>query len=128
MNLRNVDMGGKGSDARRDVTLVYETVDADGRSCDAGELSDSTRFNLMMVDDDGDMLMNSGKTIQCKGPSRTRKNLKRSIWFQSPVNCAGSDEPEGRFSRGDITATMMGSPGTEEVVGTISLRCQNSPR
>jgi hypothetical protein len=59
-----------------------------------------------MVDDTGNVLINSSKTVVCEGGGATT-NVKRAVFFQSPKNCENSVVP-GDSSTGSITSTGTG--------------------
>ena len=119
INLNKVGTGGKNSDRIMKMLIKTRTVDAPGQRCDVGEDSGPVQINLRMVDDDGDELVNSAKTIVCNhGP----QGSTRDVLVQSPVNCAGSVVPDG-YSSGVITATGTGSPGTPDYVEELTINC-----
>jgi hypothetical protein len=94
-------------------------VDAPGAKCDVGEDSGAVAIGLKMVDDDGDVLVDSSKIIVCdRGPQGTTQN----VLVQSPINCKDSAVPDG-FSSSVITATGTGSPGTPEYVEALTINC-----
>jgi hypothetical protein len=72
-----------------------------------------------MVDDDGDVLVDSSKTVVCEGGGATT-NLKRNVFFQGPLNCENGAVPGGS-STGTITTT--GSTGTSVYVESTSIKC-----
>jgi len=114
LNLNKVGTGGKQSSRTRRMIMHLRTVDAPGASCDAGETSGPVAINLKMVDDDGDILIDSAKTVVCDGgPSR----MVRTVFIQGPLNCKDSAVPDG-ISRGFITATgsAFGSPDYVELL------------
>ncbi len=107
------------------MKLIIHAVDAPGATCDDGELSEPTSVSLRMVDDDGDVLEDTSKTIVCAGGGKTT-NLKTDVFFQSPLNCAGSEVPPSGnpgSSNGVITTTASGSPGTAIVVESTGIKC-----
>jgi hypothetical protein len=114
-----VALGGKGASETRKMVMIIQAVDAPGVTCDPGDFSEPTSINLTMVDDDGDVLINSSKTIMCGG---TTVNLKRNVFFQGPLNCESSAVPSGS-STGTITSTGTGSAGTTPYVETNSIKC-----
>jgi hypothetical protein len=119
--LQNVRTGGKGADRTRNMVVIVHAVDAPGATCDAGEFSEPTSINLTMVDDDGDVLINSSKTVVCEGGGATT-NVKRAVFFQSPKNCENSVVP-GDSSTGLITSTGTGSAGTSVYVENTKIKC-----
>jgi hypothetical protein len=72
-----------------------------------------------MVDDDGDVLIDSAKTVVCSGGSQ---KSTREVYFQSPLNCEGSAVPDPPFSSGVITATGS-APGTADHVEDLTIKC-----
>jgi hypothetical protein len=121
--LKNVAEGGKGSDTVRKMTVHLTTVDAPGRTCDDGESSGPVPVNLRMVDDDGDVLIDSAKIAECNGGS---KKVTREVLIQGPLNCEGSAVPSGSpsgSSTGVIKATGS-APGTADYVEDLTIRCR----
>jgi hypothetical protein len=119
-----VASGGKGSTLSRNMVVIVHAVDAPGATCDPGEFSDPTSVNLKMVDDDGDVLVDSSKTIVCEGGGVTT-NLKRTVFFQGPDNCENGAVPPPKpdFSLGTITSTGTGSAGTSVYVENTKIKC-----
>jgi hypothetical protein len=106
------------------MVIVLHAVDAPGRTCDPGEESPPTWVNLRMVDDDGDVLIDSAKNgITCVGGAPD-VNLKRSVLFQAK-NCEDSRIPDpGEITSGDITATASVA-GLPDYVETLTAKCSN---
>jgi hypothetical protein len=73
-----------------------------------------------MVDDDGDIMIDSSKTVVCNGG---QQKSTREVFFQSPIHCEDSDVPDPPSSTGVITATASGSPGTDDHVEDLTIRC-----
>jgi hypothetical protein len=119
--LNKVATGGKGSEKTRKMTIHLATVDAPGRTCDDGESSGPVEINLKMVDDTGDVLIDSAKVAVCNGDP---KKMERNVPFQSPLNCAGSATPSGPsgFTTGIITATAS-APGTGDYTEDHKINC-----
>ena len=117
--LNKVSTGGKGSSTTRKMTIHLATVDAPGATCDEGETSGPVPINLLMVDDTGDILVNSAKTAVCNGGP---KKMDRNVFFQGPLNCENSAVPDGVFSTGVVTATVS-APGIADYVADLTIRC-----
>jgi len=98
VNLKNVATGGAFSSKTKKVVLIIHAVDAPGATCDPGEVSDPTRINLKMVDDDGHILIDSAKIIAAVPP------------------------PKPEFSLGRITSTGSAS-GTTDYVESTRIKC-----
>jgi hypothetical protein len=118
--MKNVAEGGKGSDAVRKITVQVRAVDAPGATCDLGETSGPVPVNLRMVDDTGDVLVDSAKIMVCE--SGVSSKMTREVFFQSPLNCKDSVVPAGVNSTGVITATGS-TPGTADFVVDHNGRC-----
>ena len=118
--LTGVANGAKGFSGNRRMRVILRGADAPGATCDLGEASAPTSVNLKMVDDDGDIMIDSAKTIVCKGGEE--KALKRDVFWQGPLNCKDSAVPAGRFSDGDITATVS-IAGQPDFVDVLTLKC-----
>jgi hypothetical protein len=112
-----VASGGKGSTLSRNMVVIVHAVDAPGATCDPGEFSDPTSVSLKMVDDDGDVLVDSSKAVVCEGGGVTT-NVKRNVLFRGPLNCENGAVPPSKpgFSLGTITSTVTGSAGTSVYV------------
>jgi len=97
------------------------TVDAPGETCDAGETSGPRKINLRMVDDDGDVLIDSAKELVCTGKTQ---HVVRTVLFQGPLNCKDSVEPAKGppTSTGIITATGS-AEGTADFITEIEINC-----
>ena len=123
VSLKNVASGGKGSELTRNMVVIVHAMDAPGATCDAGEFSNPTSVNLKMEDDSGNILIDSAKSVVCEQGVTT--NLKRSIFFQGPLNCENGavPPPKPSFSLGTITSTGTGSPGTTLYVEDTRIKC-----
>ena len=104
------------------MTAITHAVDAPGATCDPGEFSEPTMVNLKMVDDDGDILIDSAKTVVCAGGGKTT-NLKLDVFFEGPLHCENGAVPPPKpdFSLGTITST--GSAGTSVYVESTKIKC-----
>jgi len=118
--MKNVSTGGKGSDVVRKVKIHLVGVDAPGATCDPGENSGPVQVNLRMVDDDGDVLVDSAKIAVCYAGEGL--NMEREVFFQSPLNCAGSAVPTRQTEAGVITATASAT-GQPDYVENHQGRC-----
>ncbi len=102
------------------MSIHLNTVDAPGATCDPGENSGPVRVSLKMVDDDGDVLIDSTKIVVCNGGGNKQN---REVFFQGPLNCKDSAVPSGPgVSTSVITATGS-APGTEDYVETHTINC-----
>ncbi len=120
--LTKVASAGKGSNTTRKMSVHLATVDAPGATCDAGESSGPVRINLRMVDDDGDVLIDSAKIVVCNGGGQNK--LDWEVFFQSPLNCKDSAVPTGPGpSKGVVTATGSAA-GTPDYVQSHTIICQ----
>ena len=121
--LKSVGNGGKGASETRQMRIIFNAADAPGATCDLGESSVSTSVNLRMVDDDGDVLVDSAKNFVClnEGPNDL-PTAKRDVFWQGPKNCENSDVPTGKFSTGDITATVS-IAGQTDFVEVLNIKC-----
>jgi hypothetical protein len=105
------------------MVMTLNAVDAPGATCDPGEFSNPTSVNLKMVDDDGDVLVDSAEVVVCEGGGVTTK-VKRGVFFQGPMNCENGalPPPKPDFSLGTITSTGT-APGTADYVEGIRIKC-----
>jgi hypothetical protein len=117
--LNNVATGGRGSTRTRKVEIKTRTVNAPGGDgCDPGETSGPVFINLRVVDDTGDVLIDSAKETVCDGgPGK----VTRKLTFQGPLNCEGNEVPSPSSS-GVLTATAT-APGTGDYVEEFSIGC-----
>jgi hypothetical protein len=118
INLNKVGTGGKQSSIDKRIIVQVRTVDAPGATCDRGETSGPQQINLKMVDDSGNVLIDSAKTFVCNGGSQQRT---RTVPIEGPLNCKDSAVPDG-FSSSVITATAT-APGTGAFVKDLVINC-----
>lgn len=115
---------GKGS---RKITTVTVNVHAESRapgSCTAEDSSEPITLSLLMVDDDGDVILDESKVgYQCFGTGAN------SVKFQArytELNCEGSVAPQGSLtSTGviDIEASTSGNHGPP-LIDTRNIKCK----
>ncbi len=77
-----------------------------------------------MVDDEGDILTNRAKkNMVCtnKGP-KDLPTAKMEVFWKGPDNCEKGEVPTGKFSNGDITATVS-IAGQPEYVEVLNIKC-----
>jgi len=121
LNLNKVSTGGKQSSITRRMNVQIRAVDAPGATCDAGETSGPVEINLKMVDDDGQVLIDSAKIAVCEGGGG-QKQMVRNVFVQ-PKNCKDSAVPVGTSS-GVITATGSSSSfGVSDHVELLTINC-----
>ena len=104
------------------MVVTVNAVDAPGATCDPGEFSNPTSVNLKMEDDRGNILIDSAKTVVCE--QGVTMNLKRSVFFQGPLNCENGAVPPPKpdFSLGMITSTGS-ARGTADYVENTKIKC-----
>jgi hypothetical protein len=97
-------------------------VDGPGATCDPGEFSNPRWVNLKMVDDDGDVLVDSAETVVCEQGVTT--TVKWDVFLQGPLNCENGEVPSPKpgFSLGTITSTGS-APGTADYVESTRIKC-----
>lgn len=95
--------------------------------CTGIEVSDPTSVSLLMVDDDGDILINRTKGgIVCSAQNNQPSFVKIGVAFKGPLNCKNSAVPTGNSpSTGSVAINASGSPDTDEFVGTMNVKCKN---
>ena len=76
------------------------------------------KINLRMVDDDGDVLIDSAKIAVCENGGQ--KQMIRNVFVQ-PINCKGSAVPAGNSSS-FITATGSAF-GAPDYVELLTINC-----
>jgi hypothetical protein len=118
-----VGTGGKGSDTTRKMVMTLTAMDSSGTNCEPGESSWPTWINLEMVDDDGNVLVDSAESIVCEGGGITT-TVKWDVFFQGPLNCENGAVPAPKpgFSLGTITTTGS-APLTPYYVESTSIKC-----
>ena len=104
------------------MNVQLRAVDAPGATCDIGESSGPVKINLKMVDDDGDVLIDSAKIAVCEGGGG-QKQMVRSVFVQ-PKNCKDSAVPVGTSSS-FITATGSAF-GAPDYVELLTINCNDS--
>ena len=122
--LKNVSDGGKGSKLTRTVTVKMEAREVSPGSCPHGDISAPTPLNLKIVDDDGDVIIDS-----TKGPfvCESGKAVHTKFWmrYEGPENCKGSAVPSSQTSKGDLLVTATTSDGSlDDIVLDDTLRIQ----
>lgn len=117
-NLRNVATGGKGSSRTASITATLEAADAFGPgSCGFGDESALTAVNVLIVDDDGDIILNSSKNVVCKAGDKT--TVKMSATYKGPKNCLDSAVPD-TISSSDVFVTVT----ADQVLGPLDRKIQ----
>ena len=122
--LHGVGDGAKGFSGNRQMRIVFNTADAPGATCELGEASAPTSVHLNMVDDNGEILTDSAKTMVCrnKGPNDL-PTAKRKVFWEGPKNCENSAIPTGgKATNGDITATVS-IAGQPDYVEVLNIKC-----
>jgi hypothetical protein len=115
--LRNVATGGKASKVAKSVTVRLSAQDVTPGSCTSGESSDPVTATLMLVDDDGEVILNNAKPgFVCKANSTT--NAKFTAIFEGPKNCEDSAVPVVQ-STGKIDVIMMTDDGVRNATRKI---------
>jgi hypothetical protein len=105
------------------MKVILRAEDAPGKRCNGNKFSAPTQVNLRMVDDDGDVLIDSAKTAVCKArDQREPTTIRRDVFYQGPLNCADSAVPPSPFSNGDITATVS-IAGQQDYVEILRIKC-----
>ena len=128
----NVSGGGTGSVGGKDPTFVRKvSVAMKGKnvtpgSCPTGAQSSPVDVRLVLVDDDGDTVLNAIKqSVVCtSGETHYEKFIAE---FEGPLNCKDSVAP-GNISRGDIDVAVATMPnhGSLNVTRTIVCRGGNN--
>jgi hypothetical protein len=107
--LKNVGTGGKGSTVMRTVTVKLVAEEVYPGSCPSGATSGPAWVNLLILDDDGGVIIDATKSsITCESGKNT--HVKFGVKYEGPENCKGSSVPSGQVSKGDlfVTATTNG--------------------
>ncbi len=77
-----------------------------------------------MVDDDGDIIINDGKTFVCRARDQ-EVGMKRTVFFKSPLHCEGSAAPLGNQPTNGAVATTVSVSGRPVFETILNLRCRN---
>jgi hypothetical protein len=117
VSLRDVASGGKGSTVDKSAAIRLEAIEARPGSCPIGASSAPRSLNLTIVDDDGDVVIDSTKrSIVCYSGEAT--HVKFGVRFEGPENCAGSVPPAVQVSNGDLFVSASTEDGSfDDVVG-----------
>ena len=95
-------------------------------SCPAGESSNPTSVRLVLVDDDGDTIIDStSEPIICR--SGQIRYVKFPTRFEAPENCKDSVFPVN-FSRGDVATSVTTIPDNGSLMLTRSVLCKGGGR
>ena len=102
--------------------MTLNAVDGLGATCDPGEFSNPMPVKLKMVDDDGDVLVDSAEIVVCEQGVTT--TVKWNVLFQGPLNCENEAVPPPKpgFSLGTVTSTGS-ALGTADYVESTSIKC-----
>ena len=102
--------------------MTLNAVDGPGATCDPGEVSNPRSVKLKMVDDDGDVLVDSAEAVVCEQGVTT--TVKWNVFFRGPDNCENGAVPSPKpgFSLGTITSTGS-APDTANYVESTSIKC-----
>ena len=80
--------------------------------------------NLRMVDDDGDLLIDGGKTFVCRARDQA-VTFKRDVFFQSTLNCEGSALPTGNRPTSGVVAITVSVPSGPPFETTMIVKCRD---
>jgi hypothetical protein len=124
VTLNKTETNGKGS---RKVTNVTVNVHAESRtpgSCTSNDSSEPVTLSLLMVDDDGDVILDESKVgYQCFG---TGPNSVKLQALYTPNNCLNSQPPQnGITSTGlvSVTASISGDHGPP-LIESREIKCK----
>ena len=95
-----------------------------GAKCVGNKTSAPGTVNLKMVDDDGDVIIDDGKTFVCRARDQ-EVGMKRTVFFKSPLHCEGSAAPSGNQPTNGAVATTISVPGGPDFETTVNLRCHD---
>jgi hypothetical protein len=101
------------------IVIKLDGVDAPNATCDTGETSGPVEINLKIVDDDGDVVTDHGKTVECN--SQVAWKARQILLFEGPKNCKDSAVPSPS-STGVMTATIS-VPGQPDFVEDVMIGC-----
>jgi hypothetical protein len=119
--LRNVRPSNtKGASLTRTVTVTLKGQEDEPGTCPAGATSGPVNVDLVLVDDDGDGILDARRSgIVCTSGATTY--VKFVARFDGPENCKDSEYPTP-FTRGDINVTATSDDGSLEVTRKILCR------
>jgi hypothetical protein len=95
-----------------------------GAKCVGNKTSALGKVNLKMVDDDGDVLIDDGKTFVCRARDH-EVTLSREVFFESPENCKDSAVPTGNRPIDGAVATTVSVPGGPDFETTVTVKCRD---
>jgi hypothetical protein len=109
---------GKGSIQEKKVGVVLKARERTRGACHPRSSTDTFSLRLRMVDDDGDVIHDETHAdLTCN-----RRIRQEKFWVTYEVeNCAGSEPPDGRNSKGNVTVTATTEDGT--LVSSRILKC-----
>jgi hypothetical protein len=126
--LGDVSGGGSGSAGGKDPTFVRKVSvamkgkDNTSNSCPSGATSNPTDVRLVLVDDDGGMVLDqTKKSVVCTSGETTY--VKFIAEFTGPENCKDSVAPVN-ISRGDIDVSVTTTPDNGSLNVTRTIVCR----
>jgi hypothetical protein len=91
-------------------------------SCTAGSSSDPVTVSLLLVDDDGAVILNQAKPgFVCDAGQTT--SAKFTARFEGPNNCEGSITPAQQVTHGDVAVTATTDDGA--LMATRQILCRS---
>jgi hypothetical protein len=110
----------KGASLTRTVTVTLKGEEDAPGTCPPGETSDPVTVDLVIVDDDGDGILDDSKSgIVCESGATT--HVKFVARFDGPENCKDSEFPTP-YTRGNINVTATSDDGSLAVTRKILCR------
>lgn len=124
VTLNKTQRGAKGSTKTANVTVNVHAESRTPGSCTSDDSSEPVTLSLLVVDDDGDVILSESKVgYQCFG---TGTNSVKFPARYTVANCAGSVSPqEGTTSTGliGVTASISGDHGPPLIVAR-EIKCK----
>jgi hypothetical protein len=100
------------------VGVVLKARERTRGACHPKSSTDMFSLRLRMVDDDGDVIFDETRTdLTC---NRRIRQEKFQVTYEVE-NCAGSEPPTSRSSKGEVTVTATTEDGT--LVSSRTLKC-----
>jgi hypothetical protein len=105
----------------RSVSVILNAVDGPEGSCPSGASAPPATVRLNLVDDDGDVIVDSFKSgFVCSAGEPTV--AKFAVRFLAPENCRGSVAPDSAAAAGRVSIVATTPAGSWQGEGQIE--CQ----
>jgi hypothetical protein len=116
--LKKTDSRGRGAHLKKKVGVVLKAREKSRGACRPGTSTDTFSLRIQMVDDDNDVILDETREgLTCN----RRVGQEKFMATYEVENCAGSEAPESRSSKGKVTVIATTDDG--ELTSTRTLKC-----